>query len=104
MNQQILDAYDEFLTRTTTELTDRFADALANPESSECVVCETQEWLEENKTRFLQELYRVAKPNPEVVRFLLTQLLKQFASYELLALSFMENLDELFPEEDEAVV
>ena len=101
MTQSILENYDEFITNATDELTEKFEEAIANPLSFECVLSQTEEWLDDNKTRLLQEIYRVAKPNPDQMRFLLEQLIKQFSSYQLLALSLFESFDELFPEEDE---
>lgn len=103
MTQSIVENYDEFLNIATNELTEKFEEAIENPLNCECVLSQTEEWLDDNKTRILQEIYRIAKPNPEEMRFLLTQLIKQFASYQLLALSLMDSFDELFPIEETKV-
>tara|TARA_R110002012_G_scaffold307077_1_gene512365 strand:+ start:324 stop:641 length:318 start_codon:yes stop_codon:yes gene_type:complete len=100
MTQETLNLYDEFLSEVTQEMAEMFDTFMLDPEGNPCVVCLTEDYLENNQTRFMNRLYQLGKENPSIIRFLLVQLGKQFDAYKLMSDQMLASHDELFPETD----
>jgi hypothetical protein len=97
--QETMNAYDNFLTEVTQEMAEMFDTFMLDPEGNPCVVCLTKEYLENNQTKFMTKLYQLGKDNPEMIRFLLLQLGKQFDAYKLMSDSMSKNFEDLFASE-----
>ena len=99
MSEQIFDKADNYLTHIWEELQENLDDAAEGSDGLPCPGCVANDFVEQNKTMIMSEIYSISKQNPLEVMALLTRALLFHKAMQNSVMELMEINEDFFSDQ-----